>query len=154
MRVVHSWMGLAPYKRLQRDPLLLPPCEDTGRRCLLWIRKRSLAKCNHLGASILDFTTSIIVRHTFLLFIWLSICGILLWKLLSCIQLFATPWNSDSPWNSPGQNTRVGSCSLLQGIFLTQGSNPGLPYHRWILYQLSYQENLPQNKNWLNILMN
>ena len=32
-----------------------------------------------------------------------------------------------SPWNSPGQNTGVGSHSLLQGIFLTQGSNPGLP---------------------------
>ena len=31
-----------------------------------------------------------------------------------------------SPWNSPGQNTRVGSLSLLQGIFPTQGSNPGL----------------------------
>ena len=32
-----------------------------------------------------------------------------------------------SPWNSPGQNTGVGSCSLLQGIFPTQGSNPGFP---------------------------
>ena len=32
-----------------------------------------------------------------------------------------------SPWNSPGQNTTVGSLSLLQGIFPTQGSNPGLP---------------------------
>ena len=31
-----------------------------------------------------------------------------------------------SPWNSPGQNTEVGSLSLLQGIFLTQGLNPGL----------------------------
>ena len=31
-----------------------------------------------------------------------------------------------SPWNSPGQNTGVGSCSLLQGIFPTQGSNPSL----------------------------
>ena len=29
-----------------------------------------------------------------------------------------------SPWNSPGQNTGVGSLSLLQGIFPTQGSNP------------------------------
>ena len=28
-----------------------------------------------------------------------------------------------SPWNSPGQNAGVGSCSLLQGIFPTQGSN-------------------------------
>ena len=32
-----------------------------------------------------------------------------------------------SPQNPPGQNTGVGSLSLLQGIFLTQGSNPGLP---------------------------
>ena len=34
------------------------------------------------------------------------------------------------PRNSPGQNTRVGSLSLLQGIFPTQGSNPGLPHCR------------------------
>ena len=45
----------------------------------------------------------------------------------------------DSPWNSPGQNTGVGSRSLLQEIFPTQGLNPGLPHCRWILYQLSYQ---------------
>ena len=32
-----------------------------------------------------------------------------------------------SPWNSPGQNTGVGSLSLFQGIFPIQGSNPGLP---------------------------
>ena len=44
-----------------------------------------------------------------------------------------------SPWNSPGQNTEVGSRSLLQGIFLTQASNPGLLYCRQILYQLSHQ---------------
>ena len=41
--------------------------------------------------------------------------------------------------NSPGQNTGVGSCSLLQGIFPTQGSNPGLSHCRRILYQLSHQ---------------
>ena len=44
-----------------------------------------------------------------------------------------------SPWNSPGQNTGVGSFSLLQGIFPIQGSNPGLPHCRQILYQLSHQ---------------
>ena len=59
-------------------------------------------------------------------------------KLLSCVRLFVTPWNS-SPWNSPGQNTGVGSLSLLQGIFPTQGSNPGLPHCRRTLYQLSHQ---------------
>ena len=43
-----------------------------------------------------------------------------------------------SRWNSPGQNTGVGSLSLLQGIFPTQGLNPGLLHCRQILYQLSY----------------
>ena len=43
------------------------------------------------------------------------------------------------PWNSPGQNTGVGSVSLLQGIFPAQGSNPGLPHCRQILYQLSHK---------------
>ena len=44
-----------------------------------------------------------------------------------------------SPWHSPGQNTGVGSLSFLQGIFPTQGSNPGLPHCRRILYQLSHK---------------
>ena len=43
------------------------------------------------------------------------------------------------PWNFPGKNTGVGSHSLLQGIFLTQGSNLGLLHGRQILYSLSYQ---------------
>ena len=47
-----------------------------------------------------------------------------------------------SPWNCPGQNTGVGSFSLLQGIFPTQGLNPGFPHCRQILYQLSYQGSL------------
>ena len=44
-----------------------------------------------------------------------------------------------NPWNSPGRNTEVGSLSFLQGIFPTQGLNPGLPYCRWLLYQLSHK---------------
>ena len=46
------------------------------------------------------------------------------------------------PWNSPSKNTRVGSCSLLQGIFLTQGLNPGLLPCGQILYSLSHQGSL------------
>ena len=45
-----------------------------------------------------------------------------------------------SSWNSLGQNTGVGSLSLLQGIFPTQGLNLGLPHCRRILYQLSHKE--------------
>ena len=48
-------------------------------------------------------------------------------------------WETIAVWNSPGQNTGVGSLSLLQGIFSTQGSNPGSPHCRQILYQLSYE---------------
>ena len=47
-----------------------------------------------------------------------------------------------SPWNSPGHNSGVGSCSLLQGIFPTQEWNPGSPYCRWILYQLRHKGSL------------
>ena len=54
-------------------------------------------------------------------------------KTLSWVRQFVTPWNF------PGQNTGVGSLSLLQGIFPIQGSNPGLPQCRQILYQLSHK---------------
>ena len=45
------------------------------------------------------------------------------------------------PWNSPGKNTRVSCYFLLQGIFLTQGSNLHFLHHlhdRWILYHLCH----------------
>ena len=41
--------------------------------------------------------------------------------------------------DSPGKNTGVGSHFLLQGIFPTQGSSPGLLHCRWSLYHLSHQ---------------
>ena len=44
-----------------------------------------------------------------------------------------------SPWNSPGQNTGAGSLSLLQEIFSTQASNPGVLHCRQILYQLNHK---------------
>ena len=48
--------------------------------------------------------------------------------------------NPRTPWNPPLRTVgRTALCSLLQGIFPTQGSNPGLPHCRWILYHLSHQ---------------
>ena len=55
------------------------------------------------------------------------------------------------PWNSPGKNTEMGCHSLLQGIFLTQGLNPGLLYCRQILYHLSHQGS---SSIWLPIFKN
>ena len=43
-----------------------------------------------------------------------------------------------SSWGFPGKNTGVGCHALLQGIFTTQGLNPGLPHYRRILYHLSH----------------
>ena len=46
------------------------------------------------------------------------------------------------PWDSPGSNTGVGCHFLLQGIFLTQESNPGFLHCRQMIYQLSYEGSL------------
>ena len=56
-----------------------------------------------------------------------------------------------SPWNSPGQNTGVGSLSLLQWIIPTQGLNPGLPHSRRILYELSHKGSPRYNRLYPNI---
>ena len=48
------------------------------------------------------------------------------------------------PWDFLGKSTRVGCHFLLQGIFLTQGSNPGLPLCRQTLYHLSHQGRRPR----------
>ena len=53
--------------------------------------------------------------------------------------------------NSPGQNTGVRSLSLLQGIFPTQGPNPGFPCCRQIFYQLSHRES-PTILEWVAYL--
>ena len=63
--------------------------------------------------------------------------------LVTCVQFFVTLWTVAHqplcPWDSPGKNTGVGSHSVLQGIFLTQGSNSGLLHCSQILYHLSHQ---------------
>ena len=66
--------------------------------------------------------------------IWLRLC-----ESHSVVSNPLSPHGPYSLWNSPGQSTGVGSLSLLQGIFPTQGSNTGLPHCRQILYQLSHK---------------
>jgi len=54
--------------------------------------------------------------------------------------------------DSPGKNTGVGCHALFSGIFPTQGSNPGLPHCRHILYHLSHQGSLDATKTSIFIL--
>ena len=56
-----------------------------------------------------------------------------------CDPTDCSPPGSSVHGDSPGKNTGMGCHDLLQGIFPTQGSNPGLPHCRQILYHLSHQ---------------
>ena len=49
-----------------------------------------------------------------------------------------------SPWDSPGKNPGAGCHFLLQGIFPTQGLNPGLLHCRQILYCLNHYGSPPE----------
>ena len=65
--------------------------------------------------------------------VWYTLC-----------EYFCNPMNCSPPKSSvhgdaPGKNTGEGCHALLQGLFLTQGSNPGLPHCRQILHCLSHQ---------------
>ena len=64
--------------------------------------------------------------------------------MLSHVQFFCDPMDCSPPvscvhGDSLDKNTGMGCHALLQGIFPTQGSNPGLPHCRQILYRLSHQ---------------
>ena len=61
-----------------------------------------------------------------------------------CDPMDCSPPSSSVHGDSPGKNTGVGCHVLLQGIFPTQGLNPGLPHCWQILYCLSRQES-PQD---------
>ena len=75
-------------------------------------------------------------------------------KSFSRVRLFATPqtvaYRLLCPWDSPGNSTGVDCHSLLQGIFPTWGSNPGLPNCRQTLYRLSHQESPFSKKDPVN----
>ena len=59
-----------------------------------------------------------------------------------CDLMNCSPLGSTVHGDSPGKNAGVGFHALLEGIFPTQGSKPGLPRCRWILYRLSHQGSL------------
>ena len=88
------------------------------------------------------------------------LCEILAYSKVVCAQLFSHVWCFATPWTTACQaplslefsskNTGVGCHPLLQGIFPTQGLNPGLLYCRQIFYHLSHQEVQNQTSTQLN----
>ena len=67
-------------------------------------------------------------------------------KSLQSCPVIRDPWTVPHqvlcPQNFPGKNIGVCSHSFLKGLFLTQGSNPGLPHCRQILYHMNHQRTL------------
>ena len=102
-----------------------------------FVRKVMSLLFNVLSSWVITF----LPRSKHLLISWLqSPSAVIFSKVTQSCWLFATPWTvayQDSPWDFPGKSTRVGCHFLLQGIFPTQGSNPGLLHCRQMLYCLS-----------------
>ena len=71
----------------------------------------------------------------------LPVCAQSLGHVRLCDPVDCGPPGSSVHVDSPGKNTGWGCHILLQGIIPIQGSNPGLPHCRWILYHLSHQGN-------------
>ena len=107
---------------------------------------------SHLSSTKITFLSTGISSY------WLSHLGIV--KITSRVQSESHPLMSDSlrphglysPWNSPGQTTGMGSLSLFQWIFPTQGSNPGLPHCMRFPYQLSHKGSPRAQRLILNIV--
>ena len=78
------------------------------------------------------------IKHTFIKYIYSHIY----------VRLFVTPWPHGLYMEFSRPETGVGSLTLLQGIFPTQGLNPGLPHCRQILYQLCHKES-PRIPAWV-----
>ena len=107
----------------------------------------------NVHSSNLSLSTAFTVTHKFEYVVFL--CSLISKNFLSSLGTSSsthwlfTQWNYlYNPWDSLGLNTGVGSLSFLQAIFLTQGSNPGLPHCRQILYQLSHKRS-PRILEWV-----
>ena len=70
--------------------------------------------------------------------IFLSFSIIAQWCPTLCDPMDSSPPSSSDHGDSLGKNTGMGWHALLQGIFSTQGSNPGLPHYRWIFFLILF----------------
>ena len=123
----------------------------SSKASILWCSAFFMVQLSHpymiTGKTIALTILTFIGKVMFLLFNVLSRFAIVFFQGASILESESRsvvsnslqPHGLYSLWNSLGQNTGVGNLSLLQGIFPTQGSNPGLLHCRQILYQLSHK---------------
>ena len=109
---------------------------DTYKSINISIYHLNLSTCLSICLFLNLPTLSVYLRTCLLVYLCSCVC-----ESRSVVSNSLRPQGLYTPWDSPGQDTGVGSLSLLQTIFPTQGSNLGLPYCRQVLYQLSHQGN-------------
>ena len=123
------------------------------------------SKCNETWISLWGFCKEALISWTKTSN--LTMCLVTLSHTTFCNPMDCSPPGSSVRGDSAGKHTRVGSHALLQGIFPTQGSNPGLPHCRLSLYCLSHQGSLsfvwnaisyskgsfwPRNQTWVSCI--
>ena len=131
---------IAHYSQLYHLPPPLPPPVSSSSS--LFIQCQPLyASCCTVPLYFLRYCTVRLQEFIFLCFVF-SVLKVKVLVAQPCLTLQPHGLQTARlfcPWNSPDKNTGVGSHSLLQRIFLTQGSNLGLLHCRQILYSLSHQ---------------
>ena len=120
----------------------------SSKASILWCSVFFMVQLSHpymtTGKTIALTRWTLVSKVMCLLFNILSrlLCLVAQSCLILCNTMDYRPPGPPLHGDSPGKNTAVGCHTLLQRIFPTQGSNPGLPHCRWILYHLSHQGNL------------
>ena len=142
-----SWwlvvIGLPPYKNLPGSKIIIKRLFNEEGFKVKWGGWAIFMTAGHYGGAVSSPTPSPwkdavspwsprMCTH-WLVFCLLSLAEETLWQLLVRWKCDLRSHGLSSQWNSPGQNIGVGSRSLLQGIFPTQGSNPRLLHCRQIL---------------------
>ena len=137
--MLRTYHGRLNPKSLFRNWLF--PIIDVKSKSCLWMEREKYK----LRVYFPDFSKQkycfILLRSLGILFLDWLVSDLSMWsESRSVVSDSFRPHGLYSPWNSPSQNTGVGSLSLLQGIFPTQGLNLGIPHCRRILFQLSHRE--------------
>ena len=129
----HARERWAPGKNLNRTVVNDLPAKQVSVE-IIDQKDASSYVCPHGGGTLLLMTQEIDKRLNLSDHSWCVCCCFVVVS-DSCDPMDCSPTRLLCPWDFPDKNTGVGCHFLLQGIFLTQGSNPHLLLGRQILYR-------------------
>ena len=134
----YSLVAMKSFEKAKRERHSVPGCEERWQNHL-GHRRAAVKESLHLPLKDMDPGLTGSSNSLFWGIFIISVAQ-------SCLPLCDPMDCSLCPWNSPGKNIRVGCQSLLQGIFPTQGSNPGLLHCGQILQHLSHLQGIVRSQ--------